>query len=162
MPGYSVSPPNGRVRHPTVHGSKLPTSQKSPYLNRDFSTTSAASNRNCKLLKILNCIQNTFRMAWELLDAASKKSLSGSTLKKTKPPRIYNFEFIIFLYCLVIWLTPRRPPTDAHVRQRTPDRQPTPASGNRRQTVNARLRRATHQTRQRTPPSVAGSIRQRI
>ena len=59
-------------------------------------------------------------------------------------------------------LTPRRPPTDAHVRQRTPNRQPTPASGNRRQTVNGRLRRATHQTRQRTPPSVAGSIRQRI
>ena len=58
--------------------------------NRDFGTTGAASNRNCKLLKILNCIQNTFRMAWELLDAASKKSLSGSTLKKTKPPRIYN------------------------------------------------------------------------
>ena len=30
LPGYSVSPSNGRVRHPTVHGSKLPTSQKSP------------------------------------------------------------------------------------------------------------------------------------
>ena len=55
--------------------------------NRDFSTTGAAFNRNCKLLKILNRIQNTFRMVWELLDAASKKYLSGTgpTLKKTKP-----------------------------------------------------------------------------
>ena len=26
LPGYSVTPPNGRVRHPTVHGSKLPNS----------------------------------------------------------------------------------------------------------------------------------------
>ena len=41
--------------------------------NRDFSTTGAAFNRNCKLLKVLNCIQNTFWMVWELLDAASKK-----------------------------------------------------------------------------------------